>query len=460
MSENFFKIVDPKFFNPLTGINKEINYELLFIINEKMKNSVDAHDKKDVVDWIEEYLDNHPSFQKIDDEDQLEDSSNNHDYANKKLNYLMKCGWISSETVGFNQLLTMDAAGIAVLNAMNDAVRNETKPIEYTGYVYNIHNTLLHFDVSKSTALIEMLERTANDLSNSLRTVNISIKKYLSALLKDDNNSAKDILKMLLIDYHENVIEKVFTNLRTGDNPARYKNSIIEKIDNLLENKKEEMINNYLITKKTNDRYEASSYIENVLISIRSLFEEIGDSIDILNKKNEKYVGTATARVKFLLNNDRDLEGQIYDVLRLMSERDVDVADEFEFGIKELGKVDDSSLYKYSKRTYTGPVTTTYVKPPVDEELNRQEVERIRNNLKYNVRNVDEWILDKLDNRDSIEAKNIKISNYEDLIILFLCIVYSSNGYVHYRIEFPGNGEYVVFNHSRLDNFVIKRKTK
>ena len=89
MIDNFFKIVDPKFFNPLTGVNKAINYEILFLINEKMKNSVESHDKKDVVDWIEEYLDNHPSYEKIDDEDQLEDDSNNHDFATKKLNYLM-----------------------------------------------------------------------------------------------------------------------------------------------------------------------------------------------------------------------------------------------------------------------------------------------------------------------------------------------------------------------------------
>ena len=460
MIDNFFKIVDPKFFNPLTGLNKAINYEILFLINEKMKNSVESHDKKDVVNWIEEYLDNHPSYEKIDDEDLQEDYSDNHDFAIKKLNYLIKCGWISSETVGFSQLLTLDSAGVSVLNAMSDAVRNETKPIEYTGYVYNIHNILLHFDISRSTALIEMLERTANDFSNSLRSVNLSIKKYLTALLKDDNNSAKEILSMLLVDYHENVIEKVFTNLRTGDNPARYKNSIIEKIDNLLENNMGDMVDNYLQTKKTDGRFEAQEYIENVLVSIRSLFEEIGDSIDILNSKNEKYVGTATARVKFLLNNDRDLEGQIYDVLRLMAEKDVSSLDEFTFGIKELGKIDDSSLYKYSKRTYTGPVATSYIKPPVDENLNKKEVERIKRSLKYNVRNVDEWILKKLDDRECVEAKDIEIKDYDELIILFLCIVYSTNGYVHYQIEFPGKEEFVVFNHSRLENFKIKRKTR
>ena len=143
MIDNFFKIVDQKFFNPLTGLNKAINYEILFLINEKMKNSVESHDKKDVVNWIEEYLDNHPSYEKIDDEDLQEDYSDNHDFAIKKLNYLIKCGWISSETVGFSQLLTLDSAGVSVLNAMSDAVRNETKPIEYTGYVYNIHNILI-----------------------------------------------------------------------------------------------------------------------------------------------------------------------------------------------------------------------------------------------------------------------------------------------------------------------------
>jgi len=131
MNNNFFGIVDPGFFLPFVGENKELNYEILLHINENMKNGMDYFDKKEVIDWVKEFLDNHPSFKKIDDEDGSEDESDNRDYANKKINYYIKNGWLATETVGFTQVLSINAAGIAILNAMSDTVRNETKPLEY-----------------------------------------------------------------------------------------------------------------------------------------------------------------------------------------------------------------------------------------------------------------------------------------------------------------------------------------
>ena len=458
MNNNFFNIVEPTFFNVFSGKNREINYEILQLINDRMKNDFESYEKAEILSWIKEYIDNHPSFKKINDENEELEFQDNKEWAMAKISYFAKSGWLSSETVGFKQVFTMNSAGISILSAMNDVVRNETKPIEYTGYVYNIYNNLKHFETNKSTAYIEMLERIANEFNNSLRAVNLSIKKYINSLLKNDNKSAKNILKTLLEDYHDNVIAKVFTNLRTGDNPSKYKSEIISIIDSLLDNNFNEMVENYLKTKKTPDQLEAETYIRDTLYSIRDMFENISENIDTLNIRNEKYVKSANARIQFLLNNDKNVEGVVYNILQQFERKNIDEEEEFPFGLKDLGKIDENSIYKHTKRKLAKTVEFDYIVPAVDEEYKTRELERMQRSIKFSVRNVNKWIMDKLGEKEYIEAKQIEIKAYDELIILFLAMAYTINTISNYRIDYEGAEGYVQFKNSRLENYIIRRK--
>ena len=458
MKNSFFTIVEPTFFNVFSGKNREINYEILQLINDRMKDDFNSYEKSEILSWIKEYIDNHPSFKKVDDENEEKEFQDNKDWAMAKINYFVKAGWLSSETIGFKQVFTMNFAGVSILSAMSDIVRNETKPIEYTGYIYNIFNNLKHFEMNKATSYIEMLENNATQFNNSLRSVNLSIKKYLNSLLKNNDNNAKNILKTLLEDYHENVVAKVFTNLRTGDNPSKYKGEIISEIDNLLDNRFNELVENYLKTKKIDDRNEAENYIKNVLYSIRDMFTNVSDNIDKLNIKNEKYVQSANARIQFLLNNDKNVEGIIYNILQQFGSKNIDENEEFSVGLKELGKIDENSIYKYTSRKLSSSVKSNFVKPIIDEKYKQQEIERMQRSIKFNVKNVNKWILEKLGDREYIEAKQIEIKEYDELIILFLAMAYAMNGISHYKVDYKDASGFVLFKNSRLENFIIRRK--
>ena len=451
---NFFRIVEPKLFNPLTGSNKEINFDILSLINDNMKN-LDSFEKREIIEWIKEYFDNRPTLIKLDDENQDETISDNREVANRKLNYLSSCGWLSTETVGFQQYYTMNPAAITMINAMNEAIRNETKPIEYTGYVGVIYHTLRIFDLSKSTATLEILEKTANEFNNSLRSVNVIIKKYITKMLKSNENSAKKILTTLLVEYQENVVSKVFTNLRTGDNPSKYRKDIISKIDELLDNNMNQMIENYLVTKKTDDRHEAKTFIENSLNSVKDVFENINDKIDVLNSRNEKYVQVAHSRAQFLLNNDKDVEGRIYEILKKFNNID-DENMSFSFGIKELGKTNMSSLYKRTKQRKLVLTEVNMNKPKIDPEYVKQKLNAIKRNLKFSKSSVKNWIFEKMGNRKSIEAKDISMTNFDDVILLFLVVLYSRSK-LGYYIEVK-NDEGIEFQKSKFKNFIVRRK--
>lgn len=125
MKNSFFKIVEPAFFNVFSGKNREINYEILQEINYRMKDNFNSFEKREILSWIKEYINNHPAFKKIDDENEEIEFQDTKDRAMAKINYFVKAGWLSSETIRFKQVFTMNYAGISILSAMSDIVRNE-----------------------------------------------------------------------------------------------------------------------------------------------------------------------------------------------------------------------------------------------------------------------------------------------------------------------------------------------
>ena len=58
MATNFFELVNDKFFSPFTSQNKQLNYDLLHLINSKMHNEMKLFPRNEVMSWLEEYLEN------------------------------------------------------------------------------------------------------------------------------------------------------------------------------------------------------------------------------------------------------------------------------------------------------------------------------------------------------------------------------------------------------------------
>ena len=54
----------------------------------------------------------------------------------------------------------MDSNAIVILNAMEEAVRSDTRPIEYTGYVRNVYTLLKTFQTDKATEYVEQIYRS------------------------------------------------------------------------------------------------------------------------------------------------------------------------------------------------------------------------------------------------------------------------------------------------------------
>lgn len=461
MSRNFFDIVNSNFFRPFSGSRREVNYALLKLLNEEMGRSMEYVDRTQVINTIADYFSFHPGADMTDDETG-ERQTDVKKMAALKVAYFEKTGWLSAERGNdFKVAYQMEPAAIEILSAMANVENNEARPVEYSGYVYDIYSRLKNFDVSHSTEILEQLSRTSKELNNSLRSINKTIKSYLDDLINDDTLTMRDIIEKIYNSYQNNVVAKAFYNLRVTDNPSKYKNDIIKWIDEYLYEKMGQMLQNYLDVKATdNDRgsmySQAQQYITDTLYSIRAQFENIENTISILDSRNTKYLTTATSRVKYLMDEGVDFESRIHGILKLMYNSTFSDEDTLEFPSRQFGKIDENSLYTYTRRRGKAKSQIERVEPTASLEELERERERLRMQVEFSIKSINEFICKHLGGKTSIEAKDIVLESEKDLYKLFIAQIYAGSEYTKYDVKLKD--EFFEYGAHKMTNFTIYKR--
>ncbi len=460
MASNFFDLVSDSFFNPLTGANKRINYDLLSILNNKMSLNNLSATKDEMVEWIIDYAENSPIKFYNDETSEEEDSTRS--LAYDKIRYFTRCGWLIEDYDNLKLTYSFDETGIKVLTAMNEAVKDDTKPLEFSGYVYNIYSSLYSFNFDHSVDICEQAFKQSQELSSMLRGLNVNIKKFLTKLLSENEAAPKEILSTIFFEYQKKVVLKAFKNFREKDNPSKYKLYIEHKINDLLEEESlNKMVNNYINVKNDgisneSNRKEAREFFITRFNSIAELFYEIEDYISMLDAKNTKYITAAESRLNFLLNEETDVEGRIIDCLKQISSTDDDFYEDDLFDLFQSSNIDEYSLYKpVNKKT---PIKSVDLIEDFDDDIEEVEekLAQLFKDNEFSVYKINEFVLNKLDGKKQIHAKDISLNSFDDFLKLFLTKIYEANSEVVYTI-IKLDDKYKTLGYT-LDDFIIERK--
>ena len=459
MTNNFFDLVKDGFFNPFSGPNKKYNYDLLQLINTKMSLDNLQVIKEDIVDWIVVYVDNC----RIDlySDDTNEEENDVRTFAYDKVRYFIRCGWLIEDFEGVKIKYQLDENGIKILSAMEKAVKDDTKSLEFSGYVYNIYNNLYNFNYDHSVDIVEQVYNASKELNSMLRGLNVNIKKFLTKLISENEAMPREILQTIFFDYQKKVVLKAFKNFREKDNPSKYKLYIENKIDEMLSKKMNLLVKNYIKVKNDNldtseNENEAKEFFSFRLNYISEQFEEIEEYIRMLDRKNTKYISTAQSRLNFLLNEETDIEGRIIDCLKMIGKVDDKFFDESYLDLFVGSNIDEYSLYKpVSRKTKVKPA------PMIDEfEDDPEEIKRLTEKLfkdnEYSVYKINEFALNQLGDNNQIHAKDIKLKEFSEFLKVFLVKLYSANTNVEYNVKYIDD-TYKVLGY-KLNDFIIERK--
>ena len=463
--ENLFDVINNKMFSVFERKDRRTNYDLLatiydiFVRDERQQ----AISKEDLIDKVTAYIKGRP-FDEFDDEDNLSLAEKSaKDKATYKLRQFKKCGWIEEDNAnGFEIVVSLSDAAISLLDTFKKIIVNNDEPLEYTGYFYIIYNTLKEFDHDKAKALIEQIVKNTNELFNSLQSLHSRIKSFTKQLLNRKELSPQEVLNILLYKYQDQVILTVFNNLKGKDNPSKYTSDILLWLKRLREDDIDKLVRSYAKTvnvrELTSEKFiEIEEKLVGDLDEVIARFESVDSFISLIDYKNSKFHTSAIATINFLMNNRRDISGQIDMALRTMSQVDIDedFGDLFEIFYTE--NIDDQSLHsrKFNKDKKTEIPSQI---PHVSQEELEAEMALIFSKDEYSRESINEYVLELLGDYSRISTKDLVVEDMEGFFKLIVLQIFSEYDDMCYSLEYH-NQKQSLFGYT-MESFDIIRRVK
>ena len=447
---NIFDILPNNFFNIFIGDNKRVISDCLYLVYHSFKSDLSfSSTKEQVLSIFQDYFENHVTFLKSDEE--LDGSRDKALYILKRLK---ECGWVNEETgENYEIFITFEDYSIRVLENLF-SLDTSSDNGEYSGLIYNIFMSFNTFDVNRGDLVFETGYENTKELANKLKNLNSNIKKYIQNLLDEGiKYDLEALLSSLLQDYQTKIIDRAYYNLTTYDNPSKYRQRIINNIETIISNDEYlDIIVRNIMERKDLGYQEALALLLNQKDYIINAFEHIEEIMQEIDSKNNRFIESAINRITFLLNNQKDIEGKINNIIKAVASGK-DVSDLGNLYLNSF--VSRDSLYV--PRNYTSLVKSQLEKPAVlDEELKEKALKQIIKSKNYSHKYIEDKVLMLLKQKGDFLGSSLPINNNEDLATLVLIYLYGFAYGTKYEVE-PLDNE-VVVNKYRFKDFRVKEK--
>lgn len=459
-----FDVIPKKFFNILSSPNKEIYADCIFLMYEIMHNFTSFGVERDIlVDALTNYfetIDEENIF--VEDEEVVNGARNRANLIIRKLN---DCGWIDIETNhNYIQFINFYDYAISFIETMDKLRSNER--LEYQGYVYSIYSLLFSQEKMLKSIMLEQVYENVRKLVGGLKSLNSNIKNYLDRITK--LKTVEEIMNLQFNDYEENIIDKSYHRLKTSDNVSKFRPKIIDKLEEMShDGDLITLVSQQLVEmEKMNSIEESYQYVRHQLNNTINSLMNIDDIIHDIDHKHYLYLKASLTRVKFVLNNKKDLEGQINEILKyivqLYIENNVDLnEDDFDltlFDFYPQSFMDQKSLYVSTEgRKSFNPLAIDSNKIISSEERNRRiALFKQKSQSRITKANINEYVLKHLGDKLVINASQLPIDNMNDFIKMMYVLVYSKSKLMKYKVKYLQ--KMICKNEFTFDDFEIWRK--
>ena len=433
---NIFDALPSNFFIIMTSTNKELYYECLKIIYD-IYNSRMGFDitRDEVISAILEYLDQH--------DDVVRNEEGGTITQKERANYILQkfedCGWISVETsndyvdlINFKvHALTMMEAMLKICNEDWSDEDNLSQPVfEYRGYLFSIYSLLNNPNVKEHGLMLKQVHHLACEFVSEIKKINLKLKSYIEKIARQ--KEIKDLME-LLVEYKTQLVDKSYQRLKTYDNVDRYKQRIIDSLENLLNddillgNIREEYMQSYEMGYQEAN-YNAVHDIDEII----EIFSGLDDLIADIELKNKIYVNSTITKVKFLLNNETDILGKLNYIMKYIKDyqkSDERLSKELAplFNLCRQEVINTESLY--SPKVNYKSFTPTTILPPEEIDLDDLQNKFLQEfDLEFSEDKVIAFVVDKLKYEKRFKASDLFMNKptEENLIRLLYILVYAS----------------------------------
>ena len=458
-----FDKLPESFFSILSSPNKIIYTECIFILYQQFKKSWSFGIPKDLAQGsIMDYLDQLDNMgQLVELEGEILNSSR--DKTNAIIRKLKECKWIDIETDNsYNETIIITDHGILFLELFNN-IRMDKK-LEYQSKINSIYLQLFSENTMKINLILRQVHDDTITLMTSLKSLNSNIKKYIQKTT--EQSSSEQILDSLFNEYALEILDKAYHRLKTSDNVSRYRPLILRRIESICANKQllEEAYQLELDMNNARTKVEAQDNIWLALKEIMDSFRHMDDLIKEIDRRNSIYIRAAYNRVRYLINTQSNIEGNIEEILKyLVKQKRVNSDNHLEEIQDELFKVfkqfmiDDTSLYtrKNKRRKFEAQKLSKNIIS--DEEKARlRKIRTKKREKKHNKKNINQYVNQLIGTKKELNVKEINIITDEEYVNLIYIKIFSKSPIMDYCIE--RKDEVITKNGYTFSNFIIRRK--
>lgn len=450
---NLFDRIPYNLFSVFAGESRRHYADALFLIYRKMSGTSFMITRETIIGHLSEHFEDVST-----DTFDHEEARSAKDKASAVLRRLRETGWVREEVgKNYETLIYLEDYASAILETLTNI--DQTKQIEYSGYIHTIHTLVEKLDEENASLSIEQIHTNTVKLVNSLKTLNANIKKYIERLIKrKESDDLESIMKILLEDYQEKIVNRAYYNLKTIDNPSRYRNDILNRLHDLYDK------DNFLETttaqfaaRKDMSPDEASDTVEAMIGDVIESFEMLDSMMGEIDYKNARYVKTAVSRMTYLYQNKKDLEGKVYALINHIDtsyDKD-DVIDLVSFNLDALSNLDPEGLYKKPLKS-TFSLSSLSEEEETDLDLIEKEAELLMKESAFSVRAINLYVEEILGNGKQKKASLFPLESNLDYIRLILIYLYATSEQSSYAIT-PLNVRVQIKNLD-FEDFIIKKK--
>ncbi len=465
--DNIFNYIHYDMFKVLSSKDREFNYDILiylynyFCFQQGGAKAI----KNDVILDLERSID-FKHYKDIDDEEN-EDIKNRskRDIILYKYNQFKKTGWIED---GYNKDLEIEvnltSQAISILSNLY-SITEEDDLSEFSGYVNNCYNSLNSkdfYDKNKCFTYVEQAYIATKELSDKLNSMTSIIKRYTNNILSKEQFKANDIAKNVYEEYNDKIGIRLFNNLKIKDNPYKYKNQILELVKSCLNEDYLLIIDSYrTIKNKKILKEEDHKKIKDKLHFIYNFFDNINKRIDEIDDISKKYLSICTSKIKFIINESKDIEEEINNTLKLLNnDFDFSFFEDY-FNITKISTLDDESYFKpRSKYIHYKEIPINLDIKNIDNKSIKEDLlNKIKASNEYSFSSINKFMISLLSNKKEVKISSIldKLKEIESSSVkLLLGLLYQYNDLASYTI-IKLDDEVIIDNY-RLMNFIIRGK--
>lgn len=469
---NLFDIINPNFFGVLSGRNKVSNFLLIAEVSNFFGSQVTV-ERKRLIDYIAEQI----KIMHIEDvgddinEEEIYELSGLTNQYNQKANifitFLEKRGWIDRErNQEFVDTVTRTDAFLEIFDSLIKLIKEDTDAREQSTALLSLYRNIRDFDYKNATTSIESIEIASRDLEKSILSINSKIKRFVNKAMSDSSLDEREILKRLTIDYQKLSAYISFHNLYTKNNPNKYSLAISNKIYDLQSDEKmNQIIDEYCKTKGLNiedesERFKAKRYIDEVYEKVLFQIETIESSISAVAARNYSYTSSSVDRINFRLNNERDIKGDINNLLKAIKQSSLDDEFETDFEFYSFDQTDNKSLFTARALSKIAPKETIFVKHEINPIALIKAEQLIKQREMYSIQSVNKFVIEQLGEKEKLLANELHINDIKDFVKMMLIPVYSTNSSSGYTVIKLKDQTFDCMNYKVDDYEIIRRKER